>query len=476
MTEAKFTEGSVFRHISVMTATAMAGLMALFVVDLVDLYFLSLLGESELAAAVGYAGTILFFTTSISIGLAIAMAALVARAVGAGEHRRAHRYVVHVSLFSLIVTVPLAAVVWLAIPTLLTWIGAAGRTHELATTYLSIIVPSMPILALAMGMGGALRAVGAARLSMASTMTGGLVNAVLDPILIFGLDLGIAGAAWASVAARVAVLLVGAYGVVVQTKIFGKFKASALRRDMLSISKIAGPAILTNVATPFGNAYVVASMAAFGDEAVAGFSIIGRIIPVAFGAIFALSGAVGPVIGQNVGAKKIDRIRRALLDALLLSTGIVLLATAILYLLQDQIAAAFSASKGAATLISFFATYIAGMFVFNGAQFIANAAFNNLGRPLWSSYVNWGRVTIGTIPFVWLGATLLGPEGVLLGQAIGGVIFGTGAFYVAFGLCADSMTEIRKRESRSLLFRVPLSAQTIYRGWTGVFGTDKLER
>ncbi|MEM9442528.1 MAG: MATE family efflux transporter, partial [Pseudomonadota bacterium] len=67
--EAVFTEGSVLRHISVMTATATTGLIALFAVDLIDLYFLSLLGEVELAAAVGYAGSILFFTTSICIGL-----------------------------------------------------------------------------------------------------------------------------------------------------------------------------------------------------------------------------------------------------------------------------------------------------------------------------------------------------------------------------------------------------------------------
>ncbi|MGI9436063.1 MAG: MATE family efflux transporter, partial [Geminicoccaceae bacterium] len=386
---------------------------------------------------------------------------------------RAHRYVAHVSLFSLIVTAPLAIGVWLAIPTLLTLIGAVGRTHELAAEYLSIIIPSMPILALAMGMGGALRAVGAARLSMASTLTGGLVNAVLDPILIFGLDLGIAGAAWASVAARFAVLAVGAYGVVVQTRMFGRFKASALPRDILRIGAIAGPAMLTNVATPFGNAYVVASMAAFGDDAVAGFSIIGRIIPVAFGIIFALSGAVGPVIGQNVGAKKYQRIRRALLDALLLSTGTVLISSTILFAFQDQIVGAFGASPGAASLFGFFATYIAILFAFAGAQFIANAAFNNLGRPLWSSYLNWGRVTIGTVPLVWLGAKLMGPNGVLLGQAIGGVIFGAGAFYVAWSLCKGEAAGARAPETRAHMFRVPLSAQTIYRGWTGLFGDDR---
>ena len=261
------------------------------------------------AAAVGYAGSILFFTTSICIGLAIAMGALVARAVGAREVERAKRYVVHASLFALAVTLPLAGLVWLAIPDLLRLVGAEARALELAASYLRIIVPSMPVLALAMASGGVLRAVGAARLAMSATLAGGLVNAVLDPILIFGLELGVAGAAWASVAARATVFLVGAYGVILKADMLGRFKARLFGRDAARIAAIAGPAVLTNVATPVGNAYVTASMAAFGDDAVAGFSIVGRIIPVAFGVVFAPSGAVGPVIGQNFGAQRHDRIR-----------------------------------------------------------------------------------------------------------------------------------------------------------------------
>lgn len=469
---AVFTEGSVLRHISVMTATATTGLIALFMVDLIDLYFLSLLGEVELAAAVGYAGSILFFTTSICIGLAIAMAALVARAIGAGEEARARRYVIHVSVASLLVTLPFAALVWFSIPWLLGLLGAEGRTLELAVDYLRIIVPSMPVLALAMGSGGALRAAGAARLSMTSTLAGGLVNAVLDPILIFGLALGIEGAAMASVAARFAVLAVGAYGIIVQRQLLGRFKAGAFIRDVRRIAEVAGPAILTNVATPFGNAYVVTTMAGFGDDAVAGYSIIGRIIPVAFGVVFALSGAVGPVIGQNFGALKFDRIRQALIDAIMLSTAVITLASLMLYLFQGQIASVFGASQGAASLLAYFSTWIAILFIFSGAQFIANAAFNNLGFPLWSSITNWGRVTIGTVPLVWIGAAWMGPNGVLLGQAIGGVVFGAGAFYAAWHLSSAERAAERRPRTDSRMFRVPLSAQTVYRGWIGLFGQE----
>ena len=84
---AKFLEGSLMRHIAVMAFTSSVGLMAVFLVDFVDMIFISMLGKAELAAAVGYAGAILFFTTSFGIGMAIAAGALVARALGAGDRR-----------------------------------------------------------------------------------------------------------------------------------------------------------------------------------------------------------------------------------------------------------------------------------------------------------------------------------------------------------------------------------------------------
>ena len=93
MAQGKFVNGNIFRHIIVMSSTNAIGLTALFLVDLADLYFISLLGETELAAAVGYAGTIAFFTTSISIGLSIAMTALVSKAIGEQNKDKARRLV-----------------------------------------------------------------------------------------------------------------------------------------------------------------------------------------------------------------------------------------------------------------------------------------------------------------------------------------------------------------------------------------------
>ena len=86
---AKFVEGSTMRHILVMSGAGSVGLMALFVVDLLDMLFISMLGQVELAAAVGFAGTLVFFSTSISIGTSIDMGALVSKAIGAKQREHA---------------------------------------------------------------------------------------------------------------------------------------------------------------------------------------------------------------------------------------------------------------------------------------------------------------------------------------------------------------------------------------------------
>ncbi|MCC4832445.1 MATE family efflux transporter [Shewanella sp. 1_MG-2023] len=434
MTEAKFVQGSILRHILVMSSTAAVGISALFVVDLLDIFFLSLLGEQELAAAVGYAGAISFFTTSIGIGLSIALGALVSRAIGAKNMVLAKRMLLNSAVVSLLTSVVVAVTVFIFIPELLALIGANGETAILAESYLRILVPSLPFICLAMALGGALRAIGDAKLSMMSTLAGGGVNLVLDPIFIFALGMGIEGAAIASVFARIAVFIISARGIVVKHNMLGQFNRQHFVEDIRTIFAIALPAMLTNVATPIGNAVVTKAIADFGDSYVAGWAVLGRLIPVCFGMIFALSGAVGPIIGQNYGALEFERVKESLTKAIQFCVVFVLGVSILLFSLKHQIVSAFDMQGEAAELILFFCKYIAIFFIFNGILFVANASFNNLGKAKYSTFFNVGKATIGTIPFVYFGAQIGGVYGVLIGQALGSILFGLGGVWVGYRL------------------------------------------
>ncbi len=449
--QAKFLEGSLFRHITVMSLTASAGLMAVFVVDFVDMIFISMLGKAELAAAVGYAGAILFFTSSFGIGMAIAAGALVARALGRGDEVLARQRATNTLIYGVIFGGVFALFVWLNLEPLAKLMGASGETLELAVSYLSIIIPTLPLLLMGMVGGAILRAHGDARRAMMATVWGGLVNAVLDPILIFGLDLELTGAALASVAARVAI---ATFGLLPLIKFYGGFSrpsASGLAADLPHVATIAAPAILTQLATPIGQAYVTRSMAEFGEAAVAGMAIVARMTPVAFGVIFALSGAVGPIIGQNFGASQHDRVRQAFRDALVFTGIVVVLISMALFLLRGPIINLFDAEGVTKELVFLFCGPLALAFFFNGVIFVGNAAFNNLNHPFYSTWINWGRHTIGTIPLVMLGAWALGAPGVLIGQAVGGAIFAGVALLFA--------RRVMDKEASAAVAREPFARQ-----------------
>ena len=422
------------RHVVVMTGASATGLLAMFGVDMIDMYFLTLLGEQELAAAVGFAGTLLFFMVSVSIGLQIALGALVARSEGAHRRDMASRYCSSALMFSAAVSVVLSVVTWFNLRALLEFLGASGITLEYALSYARIVLPSMPLVMLGMSMAAGIRAIGDARRSMMATVTGSLVNGALDPLFIFTFGWGLEGAALATVVARFVLLAVAWWALHKVHDLPRRVSLKELWGDVRPIMTIAGPAMLTNLATPIGGGFVLKMMSQFGDSAVAGAAIVGRITPVAFAAIFALSGAVGPIIGQNAGAGLYDRVRATLRNAVVFNVVYISLVWLLLWSCADLIVRVFSASDQAADLISFYFNYLVWAFVFNGMLFVANASFNNLHHPHWATCFNFGRALLGTIPAVYLGAQWYGARGVMAGEAIGALLFGVLAMVAAFAL------------------------------------------
>jgi len=434
--EARFVTGSTMRHVVVMTFTGALGLMSMFLVDLADLFYLSLLGKTEVTAAIGYAGTIVFTNLSLCIGTGIAAAVLVARNLGAKRPERARQFATSCFMYSCILSASYSALIGLAADWLLRLLGANGEALHLAKQFIWIASPGFVLLAGAVTCSFILRGLGDARRAMYVTLIVAIIIAILDPIFIFWLGWGIQGAAFAGVLADLGSLAIGFRGVWGVHHFFASPSWARLKTDMREISEIAVPAMLTQLATPFANAYATRSVAPFGNEAVAAAAIVGRIIPVAFGIIFSLSGSVGPIIGQNFGAGRYDRVRRTLTDGLIFATIYTLVTSALLFLFRHDIAELFRASGRTIDLVLFFCSFIAGSWAFAGAQFVAAAAFNNLGHPNTSTIFNWAKATIGTIPFALYGAHVAGPEGVMLGMALGSIIFGVASVAWAYRIVA----------------------------------------
>ena len=427
---ARFLAGSITRHVAVMSATGAVGLIAVFVVDLLNLFYISLLGDPGLTAAVGFTGAVGYFQISVAIGMTIGLGAVVSRRIGAGRHDEARR----IASASLVVMAGIMLALGLAtvaaLGPILDALGAHGEAHRQAWRYLAIAGPFLPLVVLGMACSALLRSVGDARRSMTIALAGAAVAAVLDPVLIFALHIGLAGAAVSAVISRATMALLGLHAVR-RHGLLQRPHWPSVAADARQVARVATPAMLTNLATPVGSAYTTHAMAGFGLAAVAGQATVDRITPVAFGFVFALTGAVGPILSQNLGAGQLARVRQTLRSSLALVAACVLATWMLLALLQGPLIALFSATGAQAELIRLFCRWTAPGFVFVGALFVANAAFNNLGVPILATAFNWGRATLGTIPFVTVGLRY-GPAGVLLGQAAGGVVFGLLALAAAF--------------------------------------------
>ena len=242
------------RHVVVMTATGSVGLVAIFVVDLLSLLYISWLGEPGLTAGVGLATIVLFLAVSINVGLMIAVGALVSRALGAGESGNARRLAVSSCTHAVIAG---AAVTLVLLPLLPRSSRSSGRTTRpsgrpaLPLDHAAVELPDGP-------RHGVFRRPAGGRRRQARHVcdpVGGVVTAGLDPLLIFGFGLGINGAAIAIVCRALIFVPVGYWGAVAIHRLVARPAISATLRDARPLFAIALPAILTNVATPIAAAW-----------------------------------------------------------------------------------------------------------------------------------------------------------------------------------------------------------------------------
>jgi Na+-driven multidrug efflux pump len=127
-------------------------------------------------------------------------------------------------------------------------------------------------------------------------------------------------------------------------------------------------------------------------------------------------------------------VRQTLWDALKFNGIYTMTTCTLLLLLREQVASLFNAQGETRELVIFFCTVISWTWAFAGAQFVANALFNNTNRATYSTLTNWGKATIGTIPLVVWGASLWGAEGILIGIGAGSVIFGVVSTIWAFAV------------------------------------------
>lgn len=409
-------------HVVRMTMTGAMGITFVFIVDAANLLWVSQLGEPKLVAAIGFAFAIQFFSVSSGIGLMIAAIALISRGIGRGDRAQARRDASSSAVIAGVIQMLMAAFVIIFRHEILATAGATGETAVYAARYLAISLPSLGIMAVSMIANGALRAQGDGKRSMYVTLFSGLVAMVLDPLLIYywGLD----GAAFGLNISRCVMLVVALRFAIGTHDLMAKPRIDDILQTLRPFMIIAFPAIIAQMAMPVGNYLLTSVMAPYGDDAMAGWAVVGRLTVVAFGGIFSLSGAIGGIFGQNYGAGHSARLRTTYRDAILFGMLYSLVTWAVLAAASPFVIAGFDLSPMGGEIVSAFTHVGAGGFILASALFVSNAAFNSLGRPIWSTVANWLRDGVISLPLAILLATWYGAVGVIYAQAAVSIIIG----------------------------------------------------
>lgn len=439
--QGRFLTGSTLGHVVRMTATGAVGITFVFVVDAANLLWVSQLGDKQLVAAIGFAYAVQFFSVSVAVGLMIAATAVVSRTIGGGDRAQARRQAGAAVVIAASTLAVVAALIVVFRNELLAFAGAKDETARLAARYLAITIPSLIPMSAALVMSGTLRADGYGAKAMYITLFAGTVLLVIDPFLIFYMGWGLDGAAIGLVLFRFALLALAVRFAIVEMNLVDRPRLRTLRNIGAPFVAVAIPAIATQMSTPVGNYLLTRVMAPFGDDAVAAWAVVGRLTVVVFGGIFALSGAIGGIFGQNFGAGQLDRVRSTYRDALIFCLLYTLVAWGLFVALVPYVIAAFDLSGQGADVLNAFAVIGVGGFIFFGALFVSNAAFNNLGKPARSTLVNWIKDGVLAMPLALWFAGMFGAAGVIYGQAAAGSVVGalsaTWGWYYVKGLRAD---------------------------------------
>ncbi len=405
------------------------GAIAVIAYYLANTFFVSLLGTNQLAA-IGFTfpATILF--TYFGVGLGIGTSALVGRAIGSKNPEQASEITFASMTMGLLLGLVLMIPALLSIDFVFPRLGARPEHMALIRSYMSIWYVGMPLQLMQFSGTAVIRATGNARLHGKLMTISAIINAIFDPLLIFGLGpiqgMGIGGAALATVIAWLFTIVVICYQLSVKEKLLG-FKLPGFNHLLESWRRllvITAPAALANMITPMATGVLTATLAVYGAEAVAAYGVASRLESFIMIVVLGMSMSVPPFISQNFGAHHYDRVRQGLRLAL----KFVLIWQFALYvvvaLLAPWIAAVFTQEQSVKDIITMVLRIMPASYAFQGMVILSASSFNALHAPRNGLITSLLRFFVFYVPLALLGNSLGGIKGLFIGAAIGNLLAG----------------------------------------------------
>jgi putative MATE family efflux protein len=411
------------------TVPTTVGVLAMILYYLADTWYISLLGTNELAA-LGFTFPATIFVSYFGVGLGIGTSAVVAKALGSRNLLQAQQMTMASLLIGLLIGLLFIYPALTSIRWFFPLLGAAPQRVELIDQFMRIWYWGMPLQLMQFAGTAVIRASGNARLHGTLMVAGAIINAILDPILIFGFGpipaMGIGGAALATLLAWVCTLVVIFYHLAWREKLLGLqlqpfLELLATWRKLLSISL---PASLANMITPVSAGIITATLATYGPHAVAAYGVVSRVEAFIMIVVLGMSMSLPPFISQNHGARLYERVcqglRLSLRFVLIWQLGLFVLVA----IFAPGIAAIFSNDPAVTDIITLVLRILPASYAFQGMVIISASSFNALHAPRNGLITSIMRFAVFYVPLALLGNHLGGLKGLFIGAALGNLLAG----------------------------------------------------
>ncbi|HEY2685890.1 MAG TPA: MATE family efflux transporter [Steroidobacteraceae bacterium] len=401
------TDSSIARNIVQMALPIAFGMFFQTLYILIDLYFVAGLGDAALAG-VNAAGNMMFIVLALTQVLQVGTVSLISRAVGRKDKADANLVFNQSLSLSATATVVTLVLGYLLCAPYMRTLGADAATVVAGIQYLYWFLPSLALQFALVSMGGALRGTGIVQPTILVQIITVVLNAILAPVLIAGwgtgYKMGVAGAGLAS-------SLSVAVGVVLLALYFHRLEKYVAFDPKEWSPRLSVWKRVLNIGWPSGGEFALMFVymvviyritRPFGPEAQAGFGVGMRVMQSLFLPAMAVAFAAAPIVGQNYGAGKFNRVRETFGLAVLFGSCIMLCLTIFCQFEAKLLVGFFTQEPHALAVGGQFLRIISWNFLASGVVFTASAVFQGLGNTIPSVYSSASRLLTFVIPAFWL--------------------------------------------------------------------------
>ncbi len=338
----RMTETPVSRLVTSLAVPTVCGMLVSSIYNITDTFFVSQLGTSA-SAAVGVVFSIQSLIQAVGFSIAMGSGSMVSRRLGQKDSESASKFVSSAFAMAFVFGTLLGVFGLLFLEPVLSLIGSTETMMPHSVAYARYILAAAPIFAASFVLNVAMKSQGNAMLSTLGMAAGNLLNVVLDPLLIFGLKMGTAGAALATAISQCVSFLALLWCFLKKQDTL-HIKWSLVSRDVhdyITIVRVGSPTLCRQGCGSIASALLNNRAMLFGDAAVAAMSIANRVYNVIRSILVGIGQGFQPVAGFNYGAKRPDRVKAAFRFTLVLGTGVALLSTGLLAVSAPQLMALF---------------------------------------------------------------------------------------------------------------------------------------